>query len=183
MFYFVALFGAVAVLDITALLLAPRLARRLGNGLAFLITWFATSAISLGAAVVATVGLAAVMMIEGHDRLARSALLSAADIAIVAPPLWLLVRHNTLFVKGAGWRLTLGQRGVVGALAVTAIVLLAYDLSTRGELPIGANTLIPWLLLVSAAAVGLYVLGHRFGIVPAAKAPPSPASTQPRRDI
>ncbi len=170
MYPLVAIVASLVVFDVLAGLLAPRLARRLGNGMAFLITWFMTGVISFAIGVGAVAALDAAM--EGEARLhvlIRAGFMGSAALCIVVPPLWLLARSDRLFVKGGGWHLTARQRRILGLLAVGAGLIIVYDLFAHGELLPGENLLIEYLLLLTAIVLALYAWA----------APPAPAPTTP----
>lgn len=170
---------AALFIDIISATLARRLSQRLGNGLGFLIAWFATSAICFTLGKAAFRGLVWLMEADDFGPFETLSVSLTVFVAVTAPPVWLSFQRDVVFVRRGSWRLPAPVLQILGIASVAAIVALSLDLIFGST----AFDDVDWLTTVpmyfSAALIGAYALGHYLGLVPDATPAPRKQEVKP----
>ena len=154
---------SAAFIDVLSSAPARWLAPRLGNGLAFLTAWLATSVYCFALGMGAFFALVALMGEDDFGPYEHLSYSLTALVSILAPAVWLLYQRDVVFVRMASWRLAPRARQIFGLLSLAALVLLTLNLLTDYDSLDDVDWLRQFPLFVSAIGIGLYVLSHDQG--------------------
>ncbi len=155
---------SAAFIDVLSSALARWLSPRLGNGLAFLTAWFATSAFCFALGMGAFFGLVVLMGEDDFGPYEDLSVSLTALVSILAPPAWLSYQRDAVFVRQGSWRLPPSARRIAGFFSLAALVVLTLNLTLSYDSLDDVDWLRQFPLFASAIGIGLYVLSHKDGV-------------------